>query len=69
MSEDKKPGLPPITLPKGQRIEGTLFNVPVKRITKPSAFLKSLQPKKKKRTLQEKYEANVAFGRFIKGGK
>ncbi len=72
MQTEDKPGLPPITLPEGKRTEGTLLAVPVKRIVKKSSALKAIEKKVAKaqaEKLQRKTEANVAYGRFVKGQK
>jgi hypothetical protein len=49
--------MPPVTLPPGKRTEGTLLSVPVKRLTRPSAYLRKLQ--KLKKTQRKQDDANV----------
>lgn len=57
---DEKLELPPITLPRGKRTEGTLLNEPVGRVTKKSPFLRKLekvQKAKKSKVLEFKKHA------------
>lgn len=58
--------LPPITLPKGKRTEGTLLNEPVKRVTKKSGFLIQIEAEQRaKAGMQPTLSESTSLGELL----